>query len=1014
MMNKRTRLIAAILSFVLLLAAFPVSAVALDTDATTSGSLASPSVLWEEDFESFENGHKLTDNEAGFGAVPYVNEIATVTGNNELRFPLVAADLSAPSTVPTTVGKFFQLPHGALPTDRLISIKARFYPHGVKGTQPNIGIWLQAYKYRDYAGAEQSGKWGQLFNVDLNTGALLLPTSATVTGTAALTPKAWNDVEVVFNPADGSYLIYVNDALYATNKLTASAGYDFKIPAKNILLVSNGNNNADGVTLDTDADDYSKMNYLATDDWCISTMTATADGKTSILPSYSADFEALTVGNAPGFPSTSTGSLSNPGTVARETNGNKYWSVPFSGANSDKGKVNYDQKGYVNNPLIHHAHASTVVFSTSYYIPEGERGVVEGRFGKAFCTFKNADGTETENQQIVWLNLWRLTYLDETGSVTVSPGGANTGGSFVATDAKGKWIKLSATVNMKNGEYTIALNDTPIVSDATMIAQYKATNWVHGKLRDLVILPGEFIPFSSHTSTPADADTWIGVDDISIAPPDTVTVTVDGEARNVYKNSVIDLTPAAGKEFLWATITPKGGESYMTYEKTVGAKDGLSVEVRAVDFSAMDPVLRIDAHLGIRFLSKISTADLEALRTDAFVKSVELGTTIVPGLYKGISPDVFSPEALAGMKYIHIPIENDNFYTAIPQKGYSVFAASVVDIQEHNYNLGFSGVGYLRITLNDEENTVRTLYTASGLDATSVSFAQLSHEAILSGLLTPALVKTLTPVAEAYKPDMTEQMQKDMKDLCVLAIGDSTFWGDQYAWEYQWINWMAKDCDWALSNISHGGESISYRETQNQTSIVNRLFNEPEYKFGGSNSSVSPYRYTNEKALGRSAEEVDLILITAGHNDFGGASIYAPRGELTLENRDISTYIGAWNVVLEELLVRYPNAKIVIVNQWYLTSTASAQRGDDLTRYEFTNSIAEMYRKYYYSYDRIHLLEAGDPRISGVDMTDADFRAKYSRNPGDQFHLNPEGMKIMKDAMLPYIWDLAVRQQKEK
>ena len=45
-------------------------------------------------------------------------------------------------------------------------------------------------------------------------------------------------------------------------------------------------------------------------------------------------------------------------------------------------------------------------------------------------------------------------------------------------------------------------------------------------------------------------------------------------------------------------------------------------------------------------------------------------------------------------------------------------------------------------------------------------------------------------------------------------------------------------------------------------------------------------------------------------------------------------------------------------------------------------------------------------------MTDPAFREAYSRNPSDVFHLNPEGMKIMKDAMLPYLWNLAVREQK--
>lgn len=1001
----KKRLISLLLALTLLIPCglFTASATGVEETAPASGE-----ILWTEDFESYADGAMLSTTD-GFGTVTYLHEVREVEGNKSLRFPLIAADTTQPKVEPTTVGKYFQLPHTALPTDRLTSISARFYPHGIFGTQPTVGIWLQTYKYRTDTGAEASGKWAQLFNVDLCTGELVLPSNTVVVGSKALTPMEWNDVEVVFNPTNGSYLLYVNDALYARGALTTAKGYDFSVPSKHVLLVSNGNNPADGVTAEADVDSYDELNYLATDDWCIRTLTETADGAASTLPSYRQDFETLSLNAAPGFPSSVT-TIQNAGTVQAESDGNRYWSVPFSGAESDKGAVNVNRNGYIDNPLLHYAHADMINISASYYIPAGSVGVVDARIGKAICTFIAADGTKTQNQQIVWLNLWRLSYLDGTGTLTLTPGGSNTGTAFV-TEVDG-WIDVCATVNLQNGSYTVAINGEIAIPDARMIPQYKATDWVHGAgLEDLVILPGELIPFSPHVTNPADADTWIGIDDLSIKPTDTVTLTVNGEERTVYEGSVIDLSPA-GKKFLWATVTEKDGESHLTYEQRLGAKDGLSVEVRAVDFSAMDPVLRIDGHKGIRFLSKIDSEDLEALRADPFVKSVELGTTVVPSLYKGVCPDVLSPETLKGLKLLHFPVENDAFYTGIPLPGYSVFAASVTDIKEENHNLDFSGVGYLRITMNDEESTTRTLYTASGVDAKAVSYASLCNDAILSGLLSPALIEELLPIAQSYAPDMTETMQKDMEDLCVLALGDSTFFGDEYAWEYQWINWMAKDCGWALSNLAHGGESISYRETQNQTSIVDRLFNESEYKFGGTNSSSSPYRYTNEKALGRSADEVDIILITAGHNDFGGNTIYAPRGELTLENRDTTTYIGAWNVVLDELLVRYPNAKIVLVNQWYLPQTAVAQRGDELTRYEFTNSVAQMYHEFYWKNDRIHLLDAGDPRISNVHMTDPAFREAYSRNPSDVFHLNPDGMKIMKDAMLPYLWNLAVREQK--
>ena len=256
------------------------------------------------------------------------------------------------------------------------------------------------------------------------------------------------------------------------------------------------------------------------------------------------------------------------------------------------------------------------------------------------------------------------------------------------------------------------------------------------------------------------------------------------------------------------------------------------------------------------------------------------------------------------------------------------------------------------------------------------------------------------------------KMKKELEGLNVLALGDSTFAGDALGWEYQWINWLASELHWNLTNLADGGMSISYREGQAQGSILHRLFTEEEYRFGGTTAedAAHPWRYSTEGALGKSADDVDLILLTAGFNDYGGAGLYARVGELTLENRDTETYIGAWNVVLEKLLATYVNAKIVILNQWHLdVAYAATPRGDTITCYEFTNSVARLYQLYYRENPRMFLLDSGDPEISGCYMMDADFRARYSRKPDDVFHLNRDGMEIMKNAMLPLLWRVAVK-----
>jgi lysophospholipase L1-like esterase len=313
-----------------------------------------------------------------------------------------------------------------------------------------------------------------------------------------------------------------------------------------------------------------------------------------------------------------------------------------------------------------------------------------------------------------------------------------------------------------------------------------------------------------------------------------------------------------------------------------------------------------------------------------------------------------------------------------------------------------------------QDGSELTLTTAKAKDLDGVSISKAPTDVLGLGFLPEEQVAHLTPYANAYSAKPAEDMKADLMGLDVLALGDSTFAGDEFGWDWQWINWMASDLAWNLSNLSYGGASISYTEGQNQASIVHRLETEAEFKFGGTNHDGNPWRYSTAGAIGKSADEVDLIILSAGFNDYGGSGLYVPIGEKSLENRDTTTYIGAWNVVLDKLQEQYVNAKILIINQWHLdTAYAAAQRGDTITCYEFTNSIAEMYHNYYYENDRIFLLDSGDPDISGIYMMDSNFRLENSRNPSDVFHLNKTGMEKMKNAVLPYIWNYLVHDVKE-
>ena len=53
--------------------------------------------------------------------------------------------------------------------------------------------------------------------------------SGTKTGSAGLKTGVWNTVEVIFNPANGAFDLYVNGSLYAKCKAPVT-GTDFTIP----------------------------------------------------------------------------------------------------------------------------------------------------------------------------------------------------------------------------------------------------------------------------------------------------------------------------------------------------------------------------------------------------------------------------------------------------------------------------------------------------------------------------------------------------------------------------------------------------------------------------------------------------------------------------------------------------------------------------------------------------------------------------------------------------------------
>ena len=122
-----------------------------------------------------------------------------------------------------------------------------------------------------------------------------------------------------------------------------------------------------------------------------------------------------------------------------------------------------------------------------------------------------------------------------------------------------------------------------------------------------------------------------------------------------------------------------------------------------------------------------------------------------------------------------------------------------------------------------------------------------------------------------------------------------------------------------------------------------------------------------------------------------------------MDSHDPGTFLGAWNCITERLLEEYPNATIVFVTTWRLNP--QTRTDDTLTSIEFSESVITLYNEVYASNDRIALIDAGNPNISGVNMLDDDWRTEYST---DYYHLKDTGMEVMADHMLPILWEIVM------
>lgn len=971
-----------------------------------------------ENFERFSEERKLTKTD-GFSSMPDFNTVKKETGNTFLRIPLIGTCTSSSSYTGNVDDSVMMSNVAIRAEDGNFVLEASYRPHWIdvsdireyeasKTSDPTIQCQFRSVTAEKNPNGSSLNFRG-LYRINLRTGKL--SDMGTPTGAAGLAQDEWNTVRLVIDPQKGVYDTYVNGILYATDGYfggdtnTDSGLRGISIPSGTVIIAKCNKNV--GAYVEETASEYSYMD--------IDNIRAySTEEQVIVRPTCNEDFDRFEAGKKL---TTSDGFAQVPTYNSVKAEGeNRYAHIPFLGkcivASGSGNEGNPDNSLRMSHSAISYEDGSFVVEADYRIHYEDVSGIVDytsnHNLPTVQCQFLSVSPEQNPNNSNVnFRGLYKISL--QTGHL--SGMGTYTGADGLVQD---RWNTVKLVIDPVNAVYNTYVNGVLYATDG----YFGGDSNEDPGMRNISIPADKLIIAKCNKNIGAfvndpDADvySYVDVDNVKIYSVPKVSVTVNGETEKVYELSQISLEKE-GKTFLWAEITDRSGATRVTYSPEVTAEEGLVAEGFYMDFAPYSASLRMGDVTGLRFISKINKADYEALKANALVKEIRLGTVIVPTLYKGVSPKNLTADGFPGLKSMHFPLENESWYQKEESADHYLMAASIVGIKEKNYNYEISGIGYMTVVMQDGSEI--TLTTAGAKDVVGISISKCATEVLSLGLLPKEEAALLAPYADAYDPTPTETMKAELEGLNVLAIGDSTFAGDACGWEWQWINWLASDLSWNFSNLSYGGSSISYKAGQRQASIVNRLENEAEFKFGGTNHDGNPWRYSTPGALGKSAEEVDLIILSAGFNDYGGSGLYAPVGEKTLDNRDTTTYIGAWNVVLEKLMAQYANAKILIVNQWHLdTAYASAARGDTVTCYEYTNSIAEMYNMYYFENDRIFLLDSGDPDISGIYMMDAAFRAENSREPGDVFHLNKTGMEKMKNAVLPYIWNYMVHDVKD-
>ncbi len=220
------------------------------------------------------------------------------------------------------------------------------------------------------------------------------------------------------------------------------------------------------------------------------------------------------------------------------------------------------------------------------------------------------------------------------------------------------------------------------------------------------------------------------------------TVTMNGTACTGYLGETYS-SLWSGKQLLFAKDAD--GKMIENPETEILTSD---VTAYALEINTLEGAsVRTNVPTGIRWQTQINKADYDALKaaigTD--IKEIRFGTLISPTKHVQ-DAGAFTPEAIKAQNFQDSGYKDvagtDGEWYKTTEEGY-IFAGSLVEIRDENYDLKFSAVGYLTIVLQDD--TVITVYGNynEGMHARSVKEISTSALADPNNGLTPEQLATV-------------------------------------------------------------------------------------------------------------------------------------------------------------------------------------------------------------------------------------------------------------------------------